>query len=120
MAAAHTAPVGAYCKAFTVINERTTSSRHSPWYVHWATQSAQYCLVASKAADASSGRVASSRAEYQAIEKPSRSPSLTVNSAVVVMWLPCTGTGLWKRRPSLPATSVSPSPVDCAHGTIDP
>jgi len=44
----------------------------------------------------------------------------TVKSAVVVMWLGRSGTGLCKRSASLPATRVSPSPVDCAQGTIDP
>ena len=41
-AAAHTAPVGAYCSALTVISERTTSSRHSPAYVQRSIHSSQY------------------------------------------------------------------------------
>jgi hypothetical protein len=120
VAAAHTAPVGAYCSAFTVISERTTSSRHSPWYVHRSIHSDQYVSVARSAAAASSGGGGSSSTGYHASENARRSPAATVKSAVVVRSVPSRATGLWKRSPSLPATSVRPSPVACAHGVIEP
>lgn len=50
MGAATIPPVGRYVSAFSVISERTTASRHGPWYVHRETHSSHSSRVAASCA----------------------------------------------------------------------
>src|SRR4051794_6999921 len=113
-------PVGAYVSAFSVMSERSTSSRQAPRYVHLAVHSRHHATESAIAASASSGTGDGRCDGCQTITNGAFSPSWTVNVAVVVRSWPRVLTGVKRQSELGPATARRAPSRLTTQGTTEP